>query len=88
MFTYDHLRSLLIDKYGKPDKEEPEMTVKELRSSSEDPEARWFYFDPNSDKIDQVLLHTIKRNTGYQAVLKYWFENYIDECRKAQAGEL
>ena len=102
--SYDHLRSLLVDKYGEPDKEESregasELDIfsilepdrkkrKEMFPWNEYPEARWFNFDPNPDKIDQIVLRTIKRNTGSQMLLKYWFENYIDECRKAEAGEL
>ena len=77
--NYDYLRSLLVDKYGEPDKEEPK----------EYPEARWLNFDPNPDKIDKIVLHTIKRDTfGAQTLLMYWFENYIPECRKAESRAL
>ena len=88
--NYDYLRSLLVDKYGEPHKEEPEKTVKELRSSSENPDARWFYFGTNPDKIGEIALWINKNERwpgGYQAALKYWFEN-SGECRKARLGEL
>ena len=88
---YNKLRGVLVDKYGKPDKEEPGPGWFGRRSSSEDPDSWWFP-ESNSDKIEQLNLTVFRDKSethlnNYVFRLQYYFENY-DECRKAIIGGL
>lgn len=88
---YKKLRKLLVDKYGKPDKEEPKPGLFGRPSSSEDPESWWFQ-ESNSDKIEELSLTVFREKSGthldnYVFRLQYFFEN-IAECEKLEAGDL
>lgn len=88
---YERLRVGLVDKYGKPGKEEPKAGWFGRRSSSDDRTARWWP-KSNPDKIKAIVLWIVRAKSGthldnYVMVLQYFFEN-IQECEKAKAGEL
>ena len=86
---YDKVLTLLIDKYGKPDKQDAKTLF--FGQPSDNPEARWYRFNPNPNNIHEMALWVKRIRTDHlpnnQVLgLSYWFNNH-DECKKAKKPE-